>query len=440
MYLKGRNKAMSTLTGLGPVSDKNRIIALDITRGVALLGILLMNITGFGLDWMAYDDPTIQGGHEGKNLWVWMINFMFFEGTMRGLFSLLFGVGMILMTSRMEERGGGIEVADIYFRRNLWLLLFGIVHAYLLLWSGEILYAYAIFGMIIYGFRKMSVRNLILFAAMLTLFGFLLKLYSYSGHMEDYANYQLVNEIGEEAASEETIESKEAWDSFVKQMKTSEEEVAANTEAMHGNYISLVFFIAKYNHYMQTSFIYDYYTWDVLVMMLLGIALYKARVITAEKSYRYYGMMMLFGYGIGLTINYFELRQILDNDFSVVSFQNAGLTYLFGRIGVTVGHIGLLMIFCKLNILQFLRTSFAAVGKMALTNYVMHSVICAFVFYGIGFSLFGQLERYELYYVVFGIWAFQMIASPIWLKYYRYGPLEWLWRSLTYNKKQAFKK
>ena len=150
--------------------------------------------------------------------------------------------------------------------------------------------------------------------------------------------------------------------------------------------------------------------------------------------------MMLFGYGIGLSINYFELRQILDNDFSVVSFQNAGLTYLFGRIGVTVGHIGLLMIFCKLNILQFLRTSLAAVGRMALTNYIMHSVICAFVFYGIGFSLFGQLERYELYYVVFGIWAFQMIASPIWLKYYKYGPLEWLWRSLTYNKKQVFKK
>ena len=98
------------------------------------------------------------------------------------------------------------------------------------------------------------------------------------------------------------------------------------------------------------------------------------------------------------------------------------------------------MLFCKSDILGFLKNALAAVGRMALTNYIMHSVICAFVFTGIGFSLFGQLQRYELYYVVGGIWLFQLIASPIWLKYFRFGPLEWLWRSLTYRERQPFKR
>jgi uncharacterized protein len=104
-----------------------------------------------------------------------------------------------------------------------------------------------------------------------------------------------------------------------------------------------------------------------------------------------------------------------------------------------MGHVGLIMLFCKIPILGWLKTSLAAVGKMALTNYLMHSVICMFVFTGVGFGLFGQLERFELLYVVLVIWVFQLIVSPIWLTYYQFGPMEWLWRSLSYMKKQDFR-
>src|SRR5215210_1338629 len=105
-----------------------------------------------------------------------------------------------------------------------------------------------------------------------------------------------------------------------------------------------------------------------------------------------------------------------------------------------MGHVGMIMIFCKLPILQWLKTSLASVGKMALTNYLMHSVICMIVFTGVGFGMFGKLQRYELYYIVFAIWIFQLIVSPIWLSYFRFGPAEWLWRSLTYLKVQPMKK
>ena len=97
------------------------------------------------------------------------------------------------------------------------------------------------------------------------------------------------------------------------------------------------------------------------------------------------------------------------------------------------------MLFCKLPVLKWLKSSLAAVGKMALTNYVMHSVFAMFIFTGVGFGLFGTFQRYELLYIVFSIWVFQLILSPIWLKYYQYGPLEWIWRNLSYLKRHPFK-
>ena len=145
----------STEVTLKPTQQKDRINALDIIRGIALLGILLMNINGMGLPF-SYGNPNIAGGAEGANLNVWIANNMLFEGTMRGLFTLLFGAGVILLTSRLEKNGAGIKTADIYYRRILWLLLFGIIHAYLLLWDGEILYPYALFGLMLFPFRNTS--------------------------------------------------------------------------------------------------------------------------------------------------------------------------------------------------------------------------------------------------------------------------------------------
>lgn len=426
---------------LGPVSGTDRITSLDVLRGVALLGILLMNIAGFGLVFMAYGDPTVQGGAEGANLFFWKMNNLFFEGTMRALFSMLFGVGMVLMTSRMIKKGGGIEVADIYYRRTIWLLIFGVVHAYLILWVGEILFAYGLYGLFLFPFRNTSAKKLLIAVAVLTLCGVGLQAYQYNKHMTQYAQFQEAASYEEGAElPEEIAQGKEAWQGMVAEMKPDAERIQKDTESMHQGYWDLVLYLAPVNRMVQTSFNYDYNPWDVLPMMLLGIALFKMGVITAELKRRQYAVMVLLGYGIGVSINYYETNILLGDQFSVPAFMKAGLTYPFGRIAVAFGHIGLVMLFCKSGILGFLRKSLAAVGRMALTNYVMHSVICAIVFTGVGFSLFGQLERHELYYVVGSIWLFQLIASPIWLKYFRFGPLEWLWRSLTYKKRQPFKR
>jgi uncharacterized protein len=209
---------------------------------------------------------------------------------------------------------------------------------------------------------------------------------------------------------------------------------------MRPGYFDIVAFLAPQNKEEDMRSWYRLDPWDILSMMLLGIALFKWNVLTARRSYKFYAFMVLIGYAIGISINYYELQVILDSKFSFLGFSKANLTYYWGRLFTTMGHIGFVMIFCKLPILRWLKIALASVGKMALTNYLMDSVICMIVFTGVAFGLFGKLQRYELYYVVLGIWIFQLIVSPIWLSYFRFGPAGWLWRSRTYLKKQPMRK
>jgi uncharacterized protein len=432
---------MNTTPSLAPVSSSERIDALDVLRGVALFGILLMNITAFGLYMNAYSDPTVMGGADGWNLRSWIATNMFFEGTMRAMFSVLFGAGMVLLVSRMEKNGGGINVADIYYRRTLWLILFGVIHAYLILWFGEILFAYGIFGLMIFPFRHTATKKLIAIILILTVAGSALKYNDYTKAMKNFAKFQLAETYAsEESIPDDIKEGKEAWAGLVSGMKPDEKKKEQFVQKMHQGYLGVMMHLAPINRLVQTSFNYDYNPWDVLPMMLLGIVLFRMGIITAVRSYKTYALMMLAGYCVGLPINYYETMTVLNANFAPVSILQAELTYPFGRIAMAMGHIGLIMMACKSSYFYFLKTGLAAVGKMALTNYIMHSVICAIVFTGIGFSLFGKLQRYELYFVVLSIWSFQFIVSPLWLRYFQFGPLEWLWRTLTYQKVQPFVK
>jgi len=114
-------------------------------------------------------------------------------------------------------------------------------------------------------------------------------------------------------------------------------------------------------------------------------------------------------------------------------------SYDVGRLSLAFGYIGLIMMICKSGVLTAFRKGMAAVGQMALTNYLSQSIICNFVFMGFGLGLVGELPRHQVYYVVFGVWIFQLVFSVFWLKSYRFGPAEWLWRSLTYKKMQPMR-
>lgn len=424
---------------LGPVQVDNRIQSLDVARAIALFGILLMNITAFGLP-HAYSDPTNAGGAEGANRWAWIITSMFFEGTQRGLFTLLFGAGVILMTASLEAYGRP-NATDVYFRRNLWLIVFGIIHGFLLLWTGEILYFYGITALFVYGFRHAKTTTLVGIAVGGVLFSAAWSgLDTWNGlkkHRE-FVAADSVKAAGDSLTADQAG-AIEAWQGMVKEWKPDSATIQKEIDAKQGSYWDILKFQAPYLTRWQSWGMYRYF-FDFFSMMLLGMVLFRAGFFRGRAPPRALWTMILLGYGAGLAVNYVEVSHILREDFSVLSFLRTNITYDVGRIPLTMGHLGLLLLFAQSPGFAWLKSALAAVGRMAFTNYIMTSVICAFVFYGFGFGLYGELQRYQLYYVVAGIWLFQLVASPLWLARYRFGPLEWLWRWLTYGEQPAMRR
>ena len=426
-----------TTNELKPTQNQARINALDVIRGIALFGILLMNINGMGLPF-SYSDPSVLGQTEGLNFSVWFANEMFFEGTMRGLFTILFGAGVILLTTRLIDKGAGISTADIYYRRIVWLLLFGLINSWIFLWDGDILYSYALFGFFLFPFRNLAVKNLLIIAGILISLGILWDIYDYHKNKDLKKEAEQAQTLKESGAtldkkSEQAIAK---WDE--EKLKKTPEQIQEQIEGMHGSYFEIIKHKAGEIQWMQTWFQYRYGPWDILSFMFLGMAFFKLRILHGERSLKFYLLLAFIGYAVGLSINYYEVKMITDSNFDPLKIYEAHQTYNVGRLFVTFGHVGLFMLFIKSGIIGFLQKGLAAVGKMALTNYLMHSIITSIIF--LGFGMYGQLERYELYYIVFGIWIFQLITSPIWLRYFQFGPFEWLWRSLTYGKVQIFKK
>ncbi|MBC7851133.1 MAG: DUF418 domain-containing protein, partial [Chitinophagaceae bacterium] len=161
----------STTSLAAPVNQEERIILLDSLRGIAVLGILVMNIPGFALPRIVIDDLTIRNDAYGWNHISWWFDFWFLEGSQRSLFSMLFGAGVFLFVTRLEKRTEGLMAAEFFIRRQLWLLLFGLFNAYVLLWFWDILFHYAIFGVVIFAFRRQSPKTLLIAAGICFILG-----------------------------------------------------------------------------------------------------------------------------------------------------------------------------------------------------------------------------------------------------------------------------
>ena len=172
-------------------------------------------------------------------------------------------------------------------------------------------------------------------------------------------------------------------------------------------------------------------------MMLLGMALFKLGVFSASKSRGVYMLMVIIGFGIGIPLILTGLSQHEAHDYAQEYSQFVGMQYNYwGSLGVALGWVGIVMLVCKAGLLNFIAAALAAVGRMALTNYLMHSIVCTLFFYGYGLGYYGSFNLAEQMIVVGAVWLFQLIASPIWLTMFRFGPAEWLWRSMTYWRRQ----
>lgn len=425
-----------------PVSRAARFESLDTLRGVAVLGILLMNICGAGLAF-GYLDPSILGGDTGANLVAWIIANLFFEGSMRGIFSILFGAGVVLLTSRLGTREPAAELARIYYRRTFWLIVFGLVNAYGLVFAGDILYAYGIVGVLLFPLRRLPARMLIVLGlATLALLTYKSGVLDYRHTLDSRSAAETAiaaQSTGERISAEEQA-AIDAWRQIESGAKPSPATIEEMTADMRGDWLSALNASLPDIIYFQTAgFIPDGFL-DALGMMLLGMGLLKLGVLTAQASTRFYVLTLVLGYTVGLAINAWEVTWIMNRNFDFMAFERTSITYAAGRLAMAAGHIALVMLVVRAGALRSLRVRLAAVGQMALTNYLAQSAIQLYVFTGVGLGLFAALERAELYYVVAIVWALQLFWSPLWLARFRFGPAEWLWRSLTYWSPQPMRR
>jgi len=426
-----------TQLALTPVRPDERVSGLDTIRGFALLGILLMNIGGFGLPFAAYDNPVPAGGYTGKNLITWFVISVVADGKMRAIFSMAFGASVYLLIDRLIRKGAAASAADIHYRRMLWLLLFGLIHGYLI-WWGDILYAYAMCGLVLYPLRKLSPRILLTTAALMLVFMCCKSSYYYF-HVVQLQRDSVQIAADEKAGKKLTPkqeESKKDLEELTKNVRPSADDIKEDVKAHLGGYFKSTVFRYDQTHRFQAQTLYE--DFDILMMMLVGMALMKLGVFTGNYSAKFYVVTAIAGFAVGIAIDSLSYWWTVRNNFSLSTWYLTGITYEFGRF-TAFGYVGVIMLVVKFGVLRGVTSTLGYVGRMAFSNYILTSLICTAIFEGYGFGLYNKLQRYQLYYVVAAVWLVNLVISPIWLRHFRFGPLEWLWRSLTYWKQQPFR-
>jgi uncharacterized protein len=435
----------SALAG-APVTESERIILLDSIRGIAVLGILLMNIPGFAMAFLQIFDPSIRNELSGPNFYAYYIVELVMEGSQRALFTMLFGAGMLLFLGRMEKKVEGLMVAEYYFRRQLWLLAFGLFNAYILLWYWDVLFHYAIFGMLLFPFRRLSPQALIIAG------GVCVVMLTVRENVNFYRDKAMI-ERGEAVAAIDTTKVKlseiqkenlQAMQGFKEETskESKEKKIRKNEQKVLGSYADLYQHHSERSYRLETAGVFNFLFWDLLIFMFIGMAFYKTGIITGNHRTKTYWSLCLVGLGVGLPLSYFRLQPLFEHQFNLylITKNEHFEFYELSRVFRSLGIFGVIMLLYKSGWFNWLFSMMRPVGQMAFTNYLMQSFLGGLIFYGVGFGFFGKLQRYEMYYVVLGIWIFQILFSHVWLRYFQFGPLEWTWRSLTYWKKQPIKR
>ena len=408
-----------------PVTD--RIATLDIVRGVAVMGILAMNIVAFAMPVGAYMNPMAYGSETSIDLAAYAFNFILIDGKMRGLFSFLFGASMLLVIERAESKGQ--NSASVHYRRMLVLLLFGAIHFYLI-WFGDILFGYAVIGMAAWFFRNIGPRKLIALGATFIFVQFLI--------MAGFASsaHALAAAAAQPGASAETIGAWKEMSTWVRVPDSA--ELAEQFGLVLGPWRGLV--ENQVTKHLWEPLIFSLtFGPETLAYMLFGMAALKNGFFTGSWDENDYARIAVRGFLIAVPIYFILVTLIFLDGFSPV-----GLFVLSMAGTVLVRPIMIVAVAALVIVLTdqggWLVERIAAAGRAAFTNYLGTSLLMTGLFYGWGFGLFGELSRVQLWLVVIVMWAVMLTWSKPWLDRFAYGPLEWLWRSLSRGSLQPMRK
>jgi len=397
-----------------PTSSNERIDNLDIIRGVALLGILIMNVQVFSMIVAAYTNPTSFGDLTGSNFVVYYLSHIFADQKFMTLFSILFGAGIILMADNIDRKQG--HAAKIHYKRMAILAIFGLLHAYLL-WFGDILFGYALAGMLVYRARHKSITFLLAGALgllMLTSIMMLIGAWTLP-HWPPEALQEMESywSPGAESIRQELIANTGSW------LNQAEHR---HSNALDGQ-LNLVLYLPR-----------------VGGLMMVGMALFKLDFFGLAYPSKTLMLGGLIAFAVSLGLIVIGNQQNFNDNWNLhAMFAGSQFNY-WGSLLMAYTYLCFLVVYCRADYGQWMKRALACVGRMSLTNYLGQSLICGFIFFGWGLGLFGSVERSEQIMIVVAIWVFQLIFSSLWIRRFQFGPAEWLWRSMTYGKLQPMRK
>jgi uncharacterized protein len=411
-------------------------------RGVALLGILMLNIEDFAGSEGLSDIPiglakaAFVGWHAHLDWTIVIVKWLFGEGRMRGMFSMLFGAGVILLTERIEHRAGPGKAAGVYYRRNLWLLLFGLFHGFVI-WFGDILVDYSVMALLfLYPLRRLCSRTLIVCGLAIWLLG----------GTATRINAAHVVEILHKDAQLTAAKTAGHSASYVQQalLAASQKEQQAHAASLKEDIRKgQLGFLDGWPHRIEAE---QNWLWakfssfrfvEWLGAMITGMGLYKVGFLTNRRRVREYVIVAIAGYTVALPLTLIGLWHLYHAGFTIAADARwMRIPYTTELCAGTLANTSFLLLLIRSSKFKRVFLPLAAVGRTAFTNYILTSIICQTIFAWGPWKLFGQLEFYQWYVVVAGVWTFNLVFSSIWLRFFVFGPLEWLWRSLTYWKRQ----
>ncbi len=404
----------------GPTAPSDRILSLDVLRGFALLGILVINIWLFALPTIGWLNPSMYGSFSGVDYAAWLFSHVFFEQKFVTLFTFLFGAGIVLFMNSKERKHQ--PARRLHFKRTFWLLVIGLAHAYLL-WYGDILVVYALCGFLVVFVRNWRPKRLLALGLVMFALPALFYLLTGVGYVaaEPGMQAEIENEIlagsgaDPDAINDEIDAYQGSW--------TDQLEHRFSTVLM----LHTVGFALE-------SF------WTYGGLMIVGMALFKWGVLSNQRSTRFYRRLFAVGgtAGLSLILTGVWYRELVGWDTGYVLLLAHQFNY-WGSLLLALAYVSGIMLLCRALSGGYATTALSAVGRTAFSNYLLQTVLATTIFYGHGFGLFATMSRAELLVVVVVIWAIQVPLSVAWLQRFRFGPVEWLWRTLTYGERQPMR-
>ena len=404
----------------------SRIVTLDRLRGVAVMGILAMNIVAFAMPIQAYFNPEALPAKPLDHI-IYALNFVFIDGKMRGLFSFLFGASMLLIIER--AKASGESPATVTYTRQIWLLLFGAAHFYLI-WLGDILFAYALTGMVAFLFRNLPVRSLLVWSGILLVLQTLVM----AGSAQQAQS--LAQAVAGPNPSPEALEN---WAAFASDFEPLSPDRLMEIVALYLGPWTGIVHDQLTEHLTDPLFFAVLFGPETLAYMLLGMAGLKSGFLTGDWSDVWYRKIASRGLAIGIPIYAFIAWRLYSDGFTVPGIFTWYMTATVPfRPLMVVAYAALIIAATRGG--GWLAERIAAAGRAAFTNYLGTSILMTGLFYGWGLGLYTALSRAQLWLVVIAMWALMLLWSKPWLDRFAYGPFEWLWRSLSRFKLQPMKR